>query len=138
MKDKRAKDELGHRYHCLEVVDYAPSQGKGAMWLCACDCGNEVVIRAASLRRGYNKDCGCGASGQKKLQDALIDIGDPPCDKGCIYRDRCAAEELACQQFRSWFLWGGDIDPHPQTYRPTKAMFEAIFNDKQSKQRGKR
>ena len=136
--DKRAKNELGNRYASLEVVAPAESEGAGAMWICLCDCGEFVKMRAASLRRGYNKDCGCGISGYKKLQDALIDIGTPPCEKGCVYVERCAEEEMACQQFRSWYEWGGDIDPHPELYRPTRQCFEAIFRDKQSKQGRKR
>jgi hypothetical protein len=31
----------------------------GAQWLCKCDCGNEKIIRATSLKSGAIKSCGC-------------------------------------------------------------------------------
>jgi len=137
--DSRSKDERGDVYHSLEVIAGAESEGKGARWICRCDCGSLVTVRAAQLRRGDRKDCGCGLSSVKKFKNALVDIGDPPCDKGCLYRQRCLEDEMACQQFRSWYEWGGDIQPFPETFRPTKAMFKAIYEqDKQSKQRRKR
>ena len=29
------------------------------MWRCKCDCGNEVIVRSASLVTGVTKSCGC-------------------------------------------------------------------------------
>ena len=137
--DSRSKDERGNVYHSLEVIAEAESEGKGARWICRCDCGSLVTVRAAQLRRGDRKDCGCGLSSVKKFKNALVDIGDPPCDKGCLYRQRCLEDEMACQQFRSWYEWGGDIQPFPETFRPTKAMFKAIYEqDKQPNKRRKR
>lgn len=34
-------------------------KGKGAYWHCKCDCGNEVDVLGANLRRGATKSCGC-------------------------------------------------------------------------------
>ena len=127
MISPRAKNELGNRHACLTVIEEAPSQGRGAEWHCRCDCGNRVTFRATSLRRGYNKDCGCGMSGTKKLSSALINIGTPPCDKGCSYRDRCCAEELACEAYQGWLMWGGEVEPDPQNFRPTNRLFKRLF-----------
>jgi hypothetical protein len=33
--------------------------GKGSYWLCKCDCGNEKIIRGASITYGMTKSCGC-------------------------------------------------------------------------------
>ncbi len=30
-----------------------------ALWLCKCDCGNEKIILAASIKSGKTKSCGC-------------------------------------------------------------------------------
>ena len=29
------------------------------MWKCVCDCGNEVIVNAHSLKDGKTKSCGC-------------------------------------------------------------------------------
>lgn len=127
MRDTRIKNELGNRHGALTVVDEAPSKGRGAEWRCRCDCGNYITIRATSLRRGYNKDCGCGMGGNRKLGSALINIGTPPCDKGCSCRDHCRHEELACKAYQCWLASGVEVEPDPQNFRPTNRLFERIF-----------
>ena len=55
-------DEIGNRYGRLIVLNRAGMSKHGfAMWLCRCDCGNEVTIRGSSLRNGSTptKSCGC-------------------------------------------------------------------------------
>lgn len=53
----------GSRYGRLVIVSREPSVpckgGTKARWLCRCDCGREVVIKANSLRTGHTKSCGC-------------------------------------------------------------------------------
>ena len=54
------KDEIGNRYGMLTVVrDYGIKDGRGKVWVCKCDCGNEVAIRGIMLRSGNNRSCGC-------------------------------------------------------------------------------
>ena len=53
------KNELGNRYGFLTVVSRAESKSNGARWLCKCDCGNEVIVRGADLRRETTRSCGC-------------------------------------------------------------------------------
>jgi len=125
--DSRTIDELGNRFFCLEVIAADESRGDGARWICRCDCGKRVSRRAASLRKGYNKDCGCRISGHKKLIDAIVDIGTPPCEKGCAYVDKCGEEELACEPFRGWAFWGGDHEPDPENFRPTQAIYRRLY-----------
>lgn len=33
---------------------------KNAYWKCQCECGNQISVRSADLRKGNTKSCGCG------------------------------------------------------------------------------
>lgn len=32
---------------------------KGAKWVCKCDCGNEKIVPASTLKTGQSRSCGC-------------------------------------------------------------------------------
>lgn len=51
----------GNRYGRLIVTEYRglDVSRKRSLYLCVCDCGNEVVTRSESLRKGLTKSCGC-------------------------------------------------------------------------------
>ena len=53
-------DLIGKKYNRWTVIEKATSDkhGKGR-WLCRCECGNEKIIAAASLKRNLSKSCGC-------------------------------------------------------------------------------
>lgn len=44
--------ELNHIHTC-------PSCTTFPMWRCKCDCGNEVIVNASSLKKGLTQSCGC-------------------------------------------------------------------------------
>lgn len=56
---------INNRYGKLLVIgradDYYDTNGKqkDSQWTCLCDCGNQVVVRKASLISGCTKSCGC-------------------------------------------------------------------------------
>lgn len=50
---------LGQRFEALLVIAEAENINNFAMWLCQCDCGNQKVIKAASLKSGKSVTCGC-------------------------------------------------------------------------------
>lgn len=57
-------DMTGMRYGALRVIEDAGNYDavpghKSALWLCRCDCGQEVIVRGASLRAGATRSCGC-------------------------------------------------------------------------------
>lgn len=56
-------DLTGQRFNKLKVLKRAPvpegKKSREAWWLCQCDCGNEVVVRGSSLRKGETGSCGC-------------------------------------------------------------------------------
>lgn len=62
---ERKIDMINRRFVRLLVVEKAEpfrnEKGKiqCAGWKCLCDCGNEIVVRSNSLRRGLTKSCGC-------------------------------------------------------------------------------
>ena len=57
-------DLMGHRFGKLLVIANAgvrwhtPTTAE-AMWLCRCDCSNEITARSSLLRRGRLLSCGC-------------------------------------------------------------------------------
>ena len=54
------KDISGQRFGRLVVAEYAGSDRLGkAIWKCACDCGNDISVRANSLNSGLTVSCGC-------------------------------------------------------------------------------
>lgn len=62
---KRKINLIGERFGRLVVIEESePFRKKdggiqSAGWLCRCDCGKEIVVRANSLRMGKTKSCGC-------------------------------------------------------------------------------
>ena len=58
-------DLTGQRFSRLTVISRAEdkvdkkSGHRFSCWKCVCDCGNETIVRAASLKTGRTKSCGC-------------------------------------------------------------------------------
>jgi hypothetical protein len=53
---------LGKRFGKLVVIDEVHRTNGRTFWKCQCDCGNEVVVWAYSLKRGKTQSCGCKKS----------------------------------------------------------------------------
>ncbi len=53
----RYKDFAGKRFGMLTVVKRVENKNKQIMWLCRCDCGNELTLSTAQLQYGRNH-CG--------------------------------------------------------------------------------
>lgn len=72
-KHGRIKDLTGERYGKLIVLRRVENTSDGkAKWMCKCDCGNTKIARAASLRSGDTRSCGCLiAEGRKKAAEKL-------------------------------------------------------------------
>ena len=62
------KNYVGERFGLLTVVKRGPNvrldqRTTLVTWICRCDCGNVVTVRANNLRSGNTQSCGCmGAS----------------------------------------------------------------------------
>lgn len=56
----RFKELSGQRFGRLVAIERLyRDKGRNWCWRCACDCGKETVVAAASLIRGNTKSCGC-------------------------------------------------------------------------------
>jgi len=57
----RAEDLAGQTFGLLTVLGRtdAPEGEAGARWMCRCECGNVTVKKAAYLKCGDTKSCGC-------------------------------------------------------------------------------
>ena len=58
------KDLIGKRFGRLVVVSRAenyvsPKGQQHSRWLCACDCGNTVIVKAQMLKNGHKRSCNC-------------------------------------------------------------------------------
>lgn len=54
------EDLTGQKFTRLTVVRLSHKAESGHVsWCCRCDCGNEKVVAASHLKRGYIHSCGC-------------------------------------------------------------------------------
>jgi hypothetical protein len=53
------KDLAGQKFGRLKVLHQRKTERRINFWLCRCDCGNAVWVRANGLREGSSKSCGC-------------------------------------------------------------------------------
>lgn len=57
---KPLKLKTGQRYNMLTIICRTNKKYlKEYLWLCKCDCGNEVEVLASVLKRGSKYSCGC-------------------------------------------------------------------------------
>lgn len=57
--NRYTNDLTGQRFGHLVAIKRVSEPGKAVLWECVCDCGNIVVVRATSLRKGNTQSCGC-------------------------------------------------------------------------------
>lgn len=69
------EDLVGRKFGRLVVLERAPSTTK-VRWLCKCDCGEIVIVKAHLLKHGHTKSCGC------YKREATIRANSRPLEKG--------------------------------------------------------
>lgn len=53
-------DLVGKKYYMLTVIrENGRSKDRHILWLCKCDCGNDVSVPSNMLVSGHTKSCGC-------------------------------------------------------------------------------
>lgn len=58
----RGKDLIGQKFGKLTVIGRVPKEERKNpqyIWICKCDCGNEVISTANKLTHGIQVSCGC-------------------------------------------------------------------------------
>ena len=50
---------IGKRYGRLVVLEYSHRDRNGPYILCKCDCGNEKIVNADTVKAGHITSCGC-------------------------------------------------------------------------------
>lgn len=54
------EDLKGRVFEKLTVIEFDHVENNGNIrWKCKCECGNETVVAASSLKKGNTKSCGC-------------------------------------------------------------------------------
>lgn len=96
----RVIDETGDRYGRLLVVKRVPSDGRGAMWLCQCSCGNETVVYGISLRSGRTTSCKCKSGEWNRLPKGQAAFNGLFNSYKNSAKRRKIAWELSKEQFR--------------------------------------
>lgn len=58
-KEVLSKNLIGLRFGRLTVVSKSKTNIHGNIWLCECDCGNEIEVTTNHLTTGNTQSCGC-------------------------------------------------------------------------------
>jgi hypothetical protein len=66
----------GNKFGRLQVLKEAGRNKHGKiLWLCKCDCGNEIEVSGNSLQRKNTRSCGCIKKEMyERLHDNLVDL----------------------------------------------------------------
>ena len=67
------KSLVNQRFGKLTVIKQVNNIGNKVAYLCQCDCGNTIITKAAYLRNGTIKSCGClsGSKGEIAIEILL-------------------------------------------------------------------
>lgn len=61
----KSKDITGIKYSRLTPLKYISGKGENEIWLCKCQCGNEVKVLKKNIYSSSKNSCGCMALKQK-------------------------------------------------------------------------
>jgi len=141
---KKLQIENGTRYGRLVVLSEGERAGVGKVRTmnCVCDCGNEINVRLADVRKGYTVSCGCYnkdvlVETKSKLIDGLKSSDHPLYGIWCGIIKRCGNPTAnnfqnyggrgikVCERWRNSFAnFVSDMGERPSGY-----SIERINND---------
>lgn len=115
-------DLLGQTFGRLQVIKAAGTGGSGrdvhALWLCRCQCGQELTVPSSSLRSGNTRSCGClhrdSASERRR-----IDLS------GRVFARLTVLEEVGQNRYGS-VLWRCQCDCGSETETTTTLLLQGI------------
>lgn len=56
----KALNIAGQKFGKLTAIEpQGKDSSRNQLWLCHCECGNQKIAAACSLRRGFTRSCGC-------------------------------------------------------------------------------
>lgn len=132
-------DLTGQRFGRLLVVSYSennPFAGSAA-WICKCDCGTELLVRSAMLRRCLTKSCGCLRRNRTSERMTIDGRSNHPLYKlwasmvgRCIYTGHSSYERYGgrgitvCDRWRNFHNFLSDMGE-----RPAGMSLDRIDND---------
>ncbi len=79
-------DLTGQRFGRLTVIERAGTIGKGASWLCQCDCGKRTIVIGTNLRRAKQPTRSCGCLSTEILVGHNITHGGSHTRLFCIWK----------------------------------------------------
>jgi hypothetical protein len=113
----KIKDITGAVSGRLKAIKFSHKQGKNAMWVCECECGNkEHIVRGSKITRGDVKSCGCiakenqhGMTGTRtyNVWENIIDRTTNPNNKS--YKNYGGRGITVCEEWRDFRNFYKDI-----------------------------
>ena len=56
---KKLNVKIGDTFSKLTVIGFVGVKNEKRVWLCRCECGNEIHVPTGHLTSGHTKSCGC-------------------------------------------------------------------------------
>lgn len=109
------EDLKGVKSGNLTAIEYVGSYKNNSMWLCKCECGNTVNVKATAIRNKTINSCGCKAGNYSHgmARTRIYNIW-------CSMKRRCDNENS-----EDYHLYGG----RGITYDSTWSLFENFYKD---------
>lgn len=112
-----------YKFGRLSVLERSGTSGDGkTLWLCRCDCGEEIIARGNQLRKGQIRSCGClkierltthGLSKRAEYHvwEYMIQrCTNPKCRDFPLYGGRGI---LVCERWKKFADFYSDMGPRP-------------------------
>lgn len=118
-------DIKGQKFGRLTTIEYKGLDKFGkALWLCKCDCGNEITTSSNLLRGGHTRSCGClqkeavSRTGKScTIHGATVNgKRDPLYVVWCSIRQRC--ENINNKDYHNYGERGITVCSEWQTFMP--------------------